>query len=67
MGVKISNPAAHSINRGLGLDLAIQVIAAMGKPELDKLIAGIGKEAAPVVQAIKASCETWLKKKKIRG
>ena len=66
MGVKITNPNAHLIDRGLGLDIVISIVSAMGKPELDKLISGVGKNAAPVIIAIKGSCDTWLKKNKIK-
>ena len=74
MGVKITNPAMqpHAIDRGLGLNIVISIVAAMGEPELIKLLNGVvskvGKEnAGPVLLGFKSAVDAVIKKNKIKG
>lgn len=60
----------HSVDRGLGLDLAVTFLATMGKPELKKLLAKIGAKgkdiAGPLILAINEETGIWLKKNKVK-
>lgn len=60
----------HSVDRGLGLDLAVTFLSTMGKPELKKLLDKIGSKgkdiAGPLILALNQETTAWLKTNRIK-